>query len=485
MRRFEFQEGTSNKFWEISVEGSAFTVRYGKIGANGQTQTKTFKDAAKAEAEANKLIAEKTKKGYVEVAAADDAPATASAKPTGKTSKAPSKTDAGTAAPAPSKAGEARNPALEQAIHDDPSNRQAWSVYADWLQSVGDPWGERLSLGLAQGQAKGAEKTRLTKAIDKLEAEQRETFLGPLAKLMEAKDFGQVASLELEHGFVVGVRVGSPEYGWKGSSPDAILRALVKSPVGRFLRSITIGLIDFDYPVSMSKAIDALAKVGPLPSVRELFLGDFEYPDQQEISWVSVGDVGPLLSAMPNLRELHLRGGEIGLGKALEHDKLETLLIETGGLPAAAVKAIGKAKLPNLTRMEVWFGRDDYGGDGNIKMLAPLFTGEGVPKLRHLGLMNSEFENDIAKHLAKSPLLAQLEVVDLSMGTLHDEGGKAILAAADAFKHLKKLDLDHNYLSDDTAKALEKALRKVVSIGNIEDADEDGDETYYYTQVGE
>ncbi len=486
MRRFEFQEGTSNKFWEISVEGNAFTVRYGKIGAAGQTQTKTFKDAAKAEAEANKLIAEKTKKGYVEVAAAsdDDAPAAATSKKAAS-KKAAGKTDAGTAASAATKAGEARNPALEQAIHDAPTDRQAWSVYADWLQSVGDAWGERLSLGLAKAQAKGAEKTKLTKAFDKLEAEQRETLLGPLAKLMEAKDWAQVAQLEWEHGFVVGVRVGAPEYGWKGTAPDAFLRALVKSPASRFLRSITIGLIDFDYPVSMKKAIDALSKVGPLPSVRELFIGDFEYPDQQEISWVEVGNVEPLLLVMPNLRALHLRGGSIGLGKVLEHERLESLLIETGGLPAAAVKAIGKAKLPNLTRMEVWFGRDDYGGDGDIQMLAPLFTGEGVPELRHLGLMNSEFENDIAKHLAKSPLLAQLEVVDLSMGTLHDEGGKAILAAADAFKHLKKLELDHNYLSADTAKALEKALRKVVSIGNIEDADEDGDETYYYTQVGE
>ncbi len=42
------------------------TVRYGKIGTNGQTQTKTFADAAAVQKHAEKLISEKTDKGYVE-----------------------------------------------------------------------------------------------------------------------------------------------------------------------------------------------------------------------------------------------------------------------------------------------------------------------------------------------------------------------------------------------------------------------------------
>lgn len=66
-RRFEFIGGSSQKFWEISVAGNSFTVRFGRIGAGGQSQTKTFADEAKASREAEKLIAEKVKKGYVEV----------------------------------------------------------------------------------------------------------------------------------------------------------------------------------------------------------------------------------------------------------------------------------------------------------------------------------------------------------------------------------------------------------------------------------
>jgi predicted DNA-binding WGR domain protein len=66
-RRFEFSEGSSNKFWEIRVEGKSHTVRFGRIGSDGQTKTKDFASAATAQADADKLIAEKTKKGYEEV----------------------------------------------------------------------------------------------------------------------------------------------------------------------------------------------------------------------------------------------------------------------------------------------------------------------------------------------------------------------------------------------------------------------------------
>lgn len=77
MRRFELVEGSSSKFWEIDVEGKSTTVRYGRIGTNGQTQTKAFPTEAKAVAERDKLIKEKTGKGYKEVGAAAPVPAAA------------------------------------------------------------------------------------------------------------------------------------------------------------------------------------------------------------------------------------------------------------------------------------------------------------------------------------------------------------------------------------------------------------------------
>ena len=65
-RRFEFSEGTSNKFWEVWTEGTNLYTQYGRIGSAGQTTVKNYPDAAAAQKAAEKLIAEKTGKGYAE-----------------------------------------------------------------------------------------------------------------------------------------------------------------------------------------------------------------------------------------------------------------------------------------------------------------------------------------------------------------------------------------------------------------------------------
>ncbi|UOD30603.1 DUF4132 domain-containing protein [Massilia violaceinigra] len=88
MRRFELSDGTSNKFWEISQDGSDLTVCYGKIGTAGTTQCKNHADAAKAGAAMDKLIREKTGKGYAEVTSGAAAVSTVAAAP--KAAKIPS-----------------------------------------------------------------------------------------------------------------------------------------------------------------------------------------------------------------------------------------------------------------------------------------------------------------------------------------------------------------------------------------------------------
>ena len=73
MRRFEFSQGSSHKFWEIVLRGSSLTTRWGKIGTMGQSQTKSFASEAAATKGFDKLIEEKQKKGYREVAAEGEA----------------------------------------------------------------------------------------------------------------------------------------------------------------------------------------------------------------------------------------------------------------------------------------------------------------------------------------------------------------------------------------------------------------------------
>lgn len=57
-------DGVSHKFYEVVVNGTQVSIRYGRIGDKGQTQAKTYPTPEKALAEANKKINEKLKKGY-------------------------------------------------------------------------------------------------------------------------------------------------------------------------------------------------------------------------------------------------------------------------------------------------------------------------------------------------------------------------------------------------------------------------------------
>lgn len=108
MRRFEFSEGSSNKFWQVNQKGASLEIQWGKIGTNGQSQTKDFATDGQAKSEADKLIAEKKKKGYVEAAS--------SGASTGATPKAPTPGTKEPAAAKPKKAKAASNAKADAAV---------------------------------------------------------------------------------------------------------------------------------------------------------------------------------------------------------------------------------------------------------------------------------------------------------------------------------------------------------------------------------
>lgn len=68
MRHFIYQDEKSHKFWAVEQQGNELHISWGKVGTKGQSQIKSFSDAAAAEKAELKLIAEKVKKGYVEQA---------------------------------------------------------------------------------------------------------------------------------------------------------------------------------------------------------------------------------------------------------------------------------------------------------------------------------------------------------------------------------------------------------------------------------
>jgi predicted DNA-binding WGR domain protein/tetratricopeptide (TPR) repeat protein len=80
-QKFIYQDDKSHKFWDIEIIGHSCTIYFGKAGTQGQTQTKEHASEAECKKAAGKLIAEKTKKGYVAVTE-DPPPAEAVAAPT-------------------------------------------------------------------------------------------------------------------------------------------------------------------------------------------------------------------------------------------------------------------------------------------------------------------------------------------------------------------------------------------------------------------
>jgi predicted DNA-binding WGR domain protein len=64
MGRYEFVEGTSRKFWDVSLRRKQLVVRWGRIGTEGQSKVSEFPTAAAARNKQMSLIREKTAKGY-------------------------------------------------------------------------------------------------------------------------------------------------------------------------------------------------------------------------------------------------------------------------------------------------------------------------------------------------------------------------------------------------------------------------------------
>ncbi|KPC79406.1 cytoplasmic protein [Streptomyces sp. NRRL S-4] len=183
-----------------------------------------------------------------------------------------------------------------------------------------------------------------------------------------------------------------------------------------------------------------------LVNLEALFLGDVEF-EECELSWIEQCDLTPLLEAYPRLRELGVRGSKDLAFPVIRHEGLRTLRFETGGLPAGVTRNIAASDLPSLEYLELWLGVEEYGCDTTLEDLRPFLDGGRLPSLKHLGLQNSRFQDEIAAAVAQAPVVARLESLRLSMGWLGDEGAEALLNGQ-PLTHLRFLDLHHHYLGD-------------------------------------
>ncbi|MEW6491960.1 MAG: STM4015 family protein [Cyanobacteriota bacterium] len=235
---------------------------------------------------------------------------------------------------------------------------------------------------------------------------------------------------------------------------------------------------------SSSIAVNALvAAQEQLTSLKAVFVGEITY-DEFEISWILQSDISPLLAAYPNLEVLQVRGGTDLAFKSLHHEQLKTLIIETGGLSPNTIAQICAGHLPALEHLELWLGSDEYGGNSSVDDLQPILSGNLFPKLTYLGLCDSEYSDSIAKAIVQSPIIEQIEVLDLKLGTLGDEGAQALLNCP-AVSRLNTLNVKENYLSEEMIERLNQLNIEVIADEQKEEDEEEEEEYRRYCSVTE
>lgn len=240
-----------------------------------------------------------------------------------------------------------------------------------------------------------------------------------------------------------------------GKGPDCLVEEILADPEFGQVTDLVIGSWGGSWEVDCQKVLDDIVdNREKFAHVERLFVGDMDY-EECEVSWIMQGNYGRLWSALPGLKELTIKGSmDLGLGEVV-HENLEALTIVCGGLPVSVIEQIQNAKLPNLKKLVLYIGIEDYGFDGDVDTVRTLLEKSNFPKLEYLGIEDSEIQDDLAKVVLESKYMGQIHTLDLANGTMTDKGGALLLEKLPAFSNVKVLDVHYHYMSEDMVKKLE------------------------------
>ena len=353
----------------------------------------------------------------------------------------------------------ARNEEIEARLATEPENVELYLEYGEWLHEQGDPLGELVTRQAAVAFVPDAKEHR--EAAMQYLREHEDYFVGGLARRRRA------VRIDWHMGFIWSAKVWTEiitEDRVKGSE---LLDWLLSLPTARFLRELWLGPLDHEAP-EQYRAMLAVLLGAARPALRALRVG---VVDGSLVGGAGTdgGDLRPLARVAPALRQLEVRVGHAQLtGFELPH--LEGLALELDSATPQTLEAVAESQLPALSRLEL--SLSGYRLEArDLRLLTPLFTAEGVPALRHLSLRVGETGDALVQILADSPLLAQLQQLDLSCCGLTDAGVATMTEHAKRFSGLSRLDVSSNWLSDDAVEQL-TALKIEVAAEHQEEADE-------------
>lgn len=442
MRTFQYSDAKSHKFWNIEVTGDSFTVNYGKIGTTGQSQTKSFASTEKAQAEADKLVAEKTGKGYVETTV---------------------------------QAVVSDREALENAVRANPTDRSGYAIFSDYLVEKGDPLGEFMGVQLAlENESLSGDKRKELKAQEKaLLKKHFDEWIGTWAKLPDATDTSYEwtptanwTPYRLTCGLLTGIE--------QGGLTHAVAKAISNAPT-KFVHELIIHSLAYEEGEVEEEETDeeggeddnAYPSQRPMlrwPFLRQLrtfrFGGDepTEYDDYCPYSCHTSGDhVFNYVKQMPEIEELHVMAHVHDASKlvSLPMPKLRTFLL----YHATSYPLDRLAKNASLTNLAELYCHphaqepDDepYINASHVKAIC---RSPHLQALTHLQLRSGDFGDEGVREIVSSGLLKRLKVLDLRHGIITDEGAR-LLASSPDLKNLTRLDLSRNRLGDAGVAALQ------------------------------
>jgi len=266
----------------------------------------------------------------------------------------------------------------------------------------------------------------------------------------------------------------------EGRKMTELLEELASGEQAAELSSLIIGSWGGAYEEDSGEIVEAIVRLKDrFPQLRKLFIGDMSY-EECEVSWIMQSNMGPLLTAFPELTSLTIKGStDLEIDPAA-HENLEELTIICGGLGKDVMSSIRSGSFPKLKKLELYIGVDQYGFDGDLNDIMQLAEPGLFPELTYLGLKNSELQDEIALAIAESPILDQLHTLDLSCGTLSDKGAQALLDSK-RVKQLQYLDLSYHYISDEMMEKLQASGLNV----DISEQQDLSDEDYRYPSLTE
>ncbi len=419
-----YEDGTS--FWQVSRSGTTVTVTTGKLGNQGRTSVKTHPTATAAQHHHDELVSAKLRAGYTLVAEVGAASAVI---------------DLGPSAPDPDVA------ALEARLIEDPTDADGWLVYGDLLQKRGDPRGELIALQTAADAERAAKPrsgprrgTQL--AVTKHFAKHVAGLLGPLARhVKDVRELGAPPFL-WKHGFIHRAELSSE------LARAAVLDELLRHPSGRLVRELALRV---ETAARATEALEALARHAP-PVLQELDL----------FARAELGDLSATWAHAPRLRRLTLTARSFDVGD-LRLPELQRAKFLALSLSPGCVAAIAEAPWPALERLDLRLGSRFGIVAATFEDLEPLLTRTDLPALTHLKIRNAPFAGAICRTLSASPLATQLQVLDLSHGTITPQDVKVLGGAKARFTQLRELWIPAAALWNDGATRLAGIATHVIS----------------------